>query len=118
MKRIHLHRPFLFFTTMAAIVVFTSFATINGPQEPREKPTTHEVTIFQMKFKPESITVKNGDIIKWINKDIVPHDVTEKDKKWSSGPLDPGETFSKKVAKGFDYYCSLHLVMKGSVKVR
>ncbi|MAP81276.1 MAG: plastocyanin [Aequorivita sp.] len=81
-------------------------------------PKTHVVTIKNMKFSPDVITVKKGDTIKWINKDIVPHDVTETNKEWQSTPLKNKEVFSKKISSGFSYFCSFHTVMKGTVKVK
>lgn len=71
-----------------------------------------------MKFTPEKIQVKKGDVVEWINKDFVPHDVTEINKKWTSKPLKQGETFSKVITNNFDYFCSIHIVMKGSVTVK
>lgn len=89
-----------------------------GFKIPREKePVTHTVIISQMKFNPDKLTVKKGDKIIWKNKDIVLHDVTQIDKKWTSGPLKPGESWSKTVTANFDYFCSIHVVMKASVVV-
>lgn len=81
----------------------------------QQNPTTHIVTIYQMKFDPQNIKVKKGDIVEWVNKDFVPHDVTEIDRKWTSKPLQQGNKFSKVITKDFNYFCSIHLVMKGSV---
>jgi plastocyanin len=58
-----------------------------------------------------SVPEKNGDIVN--------HDVTEeKDKVWNSGPLAPGESWSLVVTENTDYYCSIHLVMKGKLIVQ
>lgn len=83
-----------------------------------EKPKTHTVEIYQMKFNPDTLTVHKDDTVVWINKDYVPHDVSDDDKdSWTSGPLDKGEKWSKVITKDEDYYCSIHVVMKGSIKV-
>lgn len=82
------------------------------------KPTTHVIIIHGMKFDPEEIAIKKGDIVEWINKDIVPHDVTEKNGNWTSGPMDTGEKWSKKFTESSSYFCSIHVVMKGNVIVR
>lgn len=76
----------------------------------QDKPTTHIVTIQQMKFDPENLKVSKGDIVEWINKDIVPHDVTEINKKWTSKPLATGDTFSKVITKDVEYFCSIHVL--------
>ena len=95
-------------------LLLTGFKNIElNPQ----KPTTHIVTIYQMKFDPENIKVKKGDIVEWINKDIVPHDVTEINKKWTSKPFNQGDKFSKVITKDVAYFCSLHVIMKGSITV-
>lgn len=98
-----------------ACAVFTGF---NVSESIHSKPKTHVVTIQQMKFDPAHITVQKGDIIKWINKDFVPHDVTESNKKWNSNVLNQDDTFSRTVTKSFEYFCSIHVVMKGSVSVK
>ena len=81
------------------------------------KSTTHTVVIQGMKFDPEEIHIKKGDVVEWINKDIVPHDVTEIDKKWTSRPLNTGQKWSKKITESAAYFCSIHVVMKGNVIV-
>ena len=98
--------------TAFGILILTGFKNSNEVVIP---PTTHTVVISQMKFNPEKLNVKKGDKVIWINKDIVPHDVTEMNKKWTSGPLKTGEKWSKTINGNFDYFCSIHVVMKGSV---
>lgn len=95
-------------------LVLTSFKT---PDLNQNTPTKHIVTIYQMKFEPENIKVKKGDTIEWVNKDFVPHDITEISSKWASKPLSQGDKFSKVITKDFEYFCSIHVVMKGSVAV-
>ncbi|AFL82410.1 plastocyanin [Aequorivita sublithincola DSM 14238] len=97
------------------LLLFTSFKNTDVSSN---TPTKHVVSIYQMKFTPEKIQVKKGDVVEWINKDFVPHDVTEINKKWTSKPLKQGETFSKVITNNFDYFCSIHIVMKGSVTVK
>ncbi|MGB3342444.1 MAG: plastocyanin/azurin family copper-binding protein [Aequorivita sp.] len=96
------------------ILILTGFKNSN---EIVITPTTHTVIISQMKFNPENLKVKKGDKVVWINKDIVPHDVTEINKKWTSGPMKTGDKWSKTITESFDYFCSIHLVMKGSVTI-
>lgn len=79
----------------------------------------YNVEIKQMQFQPASLTVQKGDTVIWTNRDIVTHDVTEeKYKRWTSGPLAPGQSWSLVVTKSADYYCSIHLVMKGRLIVQ
>jgi len=78
----------------------------------------HSVEIRQMKFVPEEVKVHKGDTISWINNDIVVHDITEeKNKEWSSSPVAIGATWIKVADKSADYFCSIHVVMKGKIIV-
>lgn len=77
------------------------------------------VEIKQMQFQPPELTVQKGDTVVWKNNDIVAHDVTEeKGKLWTSGPLTPGQSWSLAVTESADYYCSIHVVMKGKLVVQ
>jgi len=78
----------------------------------------HIVEIKQMKFQPAEIKVHKGETVRWINKDITDHDVTEQSTKaWASSPMAAGASWSMVVTKSADYYCNLHQVMKGKIIV-
>lgn len=83
-----------------------------------EKPESHTIEIRDMKFIPDEITVKKGDTIIWINQDMVMHDVTEEDTRaWSSSPLATGKSWKMEVNYESNYFCSIHAVMKGKIKI-
>lgn len=87
--------------------------------EEQSSPALYNVEIKEMKFIPDEITVHKGDTILFTNNDFVPHDVTEeKNKEWTSGELKPGDSWKKVVEKSDDYYCSIHVVMKGKIIVK
>jgi len=80
--------------------------------------TKHLIEIKNMKFVPSELTIHKGDTVVWINHDIFPHDVTElKNKEWTSSTLQQEKSWHKVITKNEDYYCSLHIVMKGRVIV-
>jgi len=84
----------------------------------KKQPTVHSVEIAQMKFNPSELSVKKGDIILFINHDLVPHDITEQPgKSWHSSPIAPGQTWKLEVREATDYFCSIHPVMKGKIMV-
>ena len=86
--------------------------------EPILKPATHTVEISQMKFNPSELKVRKGDQIIFINQDMVTHDVTEETKKaWRSPPLAPGEKWVFTAMEPASYYCSIHVVMKGKIRI-
>ena len=78
----------------------------------------HTIEIKEMKFQPDQLKLHKGDTVLWINKDITDHDVTEQTKKaWTSSKLPMGKSWSKVVTESTDYFCSLHVVMKGKLIV-
>ena len=88
---------------------------IADPQQSQEQ-VVHTIEIKQMKFSPETVDVRKGDKVIWVNADIVEHDVTELTKKeWASSKLATGASWSMIVTKSEDYYCNLHVVMRGKL---
>jgi plastocyanin len=76
----------------------------------------YTVVIQQMKFTPAELTVYGGDTVRWINHDIVDHNVTEEaNKEWSSSTLSPGKSWNMVVKKSANYLCTIHPVMKGKL---
>ncbi len=82
-------------------------------------PTTVRVSIAQMQFNPADLHVHAGDTVVFTNDDVVDHDVTElPDSAWSSGPMHPGNTWKWIADSTAYYFCSIHVVMRGTVTVR
>ncbi len=76
------------------------------------------IVISGMQFRPAELHIKKGNTVVWINRDIVVHDATEfPDKKWTSGPIATGSSWKMKVDESFDYFCSIHITMKGKLIV-
>lgn len=87
-------------------------------EKQQRQPRLLEVEIAQMQFRPAVVTVLPGDTIRFINHDMVPHDVAEQSSKaWHSSPLQPGDSWMHVADCSADYYCSLHQVMKGKIIV-
>lgn len=82
------------------------------------KTTAQIVTIENMKFNPATITVKKGDQVTFINKDIVAHNATEVHNAWASTQLQTGQSWSFIPEKTSEYYCTVHQVMKGEIIVK
>jgi len=73
-------------------------------------------------FNPASITVVIGvnNTVIWNNDDSVPHTVTADDGSFSSGNLNPGDSYSFTFTTPgtYAYHCSYHSWMKGTVIVK
>ena len=101
--------------TLCVIFILNSCAT----ETEKTIPKVHTVEIKQMKFQPAELVVQKGDTVVWINNDIVAHDVTEEtNKAWTSSLMPVGQSWSLVVTKNADYYCSIHVVMKGKLVVQ
>ena len=81
--------------------------------------TEHVVTIENMRFSPAEISVKRGERIVWINKDLVPHTATERSAAFDSGDIPPGASWSHVVSEvGVqEYVCTYHPTMKAKLVV-
>src|SRR4030095_3199191 len=81
----------------------------------KNRPHTDTVEIVDMKFQPEEIKVNKGDTIIWVNHDLVNHCVTEESKGWTSSAIPGGSSWKMVVSSAANYYCAIHLVMKGRI---
>ena len=83
------------------------------------RAATIEVKIDNFTFNPKQVTVKAGDTVTWVNHDDIPHTVTSKTLVFRSNALDSDDKFSFTfTAPGsFDYFCSLHPMMTGTIVV-
>lgn len=77
------------------------------------------VKIDNFTFAPQTITVKAGTTITWTNEDDIPHTVTSTG-HFRSKALDTGERFTVTLTTPgtYQYFCSLHPHMQGSVVVQ
>ncbi|MGE5297778.1 MAG: cupredoxin family copper-binding protein [Acidobacteriaceae bacterium] len=81
--------------------------------------TTASVVISNFSFSPAHLSVKKGTRVTWLNNDSAPHTVTGGNGGPSSPTLATGQSYSYTFnqAGTFDYYCSIHPYMTGSVTV-
>lgn len=104
----------------AALIAMLYFLLVgcNTGTKNVEQPKTDTVVIDQMKFIPADITINKGDTVLFINKDIVAHNATEVSNAWASPTLNTGDSWSTVPDKSADYFCSIHIVMKGKITVK
>lgn len=83
------------------------------------RPHYHTVEIKQMKFIPQELTVARGDTVVWVNNGITAHDVTAQPQPtWTSSSMPVGGSWKMIIDESSDYYCSIHVVMKGKLVVK
>jgi len=79
-----------------------------------------KVSIAGFAFGPQAITVKAGEGVTWSNDDGSAHTVTFKDGSIGAKSLSPGQTFTRMFERPgtYEYFCSSHPYMTGSVVVQ
>ena len=92
--------------------------------EMKEADTTgnqkNGIEIKDFAFNPQTLTVKSGEKITWINRDEEPHTVVSVGKKFKkSTALDTDQEFTITAgAPGtYTYFCSVHPKMTGTIVV-
>jgi len=95
--------------------IFLNLVSTGHTAEPRRVV----VEIRGFKFVPQRPALAPGDIVVWINKDIVPHTVTAKDGSWDSDLIEVGKQWTTKITRGMatDYFCAYHPMMKAGFSV-
>ncbi|MBS0561266.1 MAG: cupredoxin family copper-binding protein [Proteobacteria bacterium] len=105
-------RPAILAGTMAC-------ALLTGVRARAEGAT---VTIDNFAFTPAEITVSPGTTVTWLNRDDIPHTVTDaaEPRAFKSPPLDTNDSFRHAFTTPgtYHYFCSLHPHMQGTVVVR
>ena len=102
--------------TAFGVVLLVAAATFAARSAPA---TDAEVDIDQFTFLPQRITVKAGTTVTWINEDDIPHTVASSTKQFKSKALNTDDKFSFTFSTPgtYDYFCSLHPHMTGTILV-
>jgi plastocyanin len=80
----------------------------------------NRIEIKDFAFNPQTITVKSGEKITWINRDEEPHTIVSVEKQFKkSSALDTDQEFTITAgAPGtYTYFCSVHPKMTGTIVI-
>jgi plastocyanin len=80
----------------------------------------NKIEIKDFAFNPQTLTVKSGEKVTWINRDEEPHTVVSVEKQFKkSTALDTDQEFTITAgAPGtYTYFCSVHPKMTGTIIV-
>jgi plastocyanin len=105
-------RGFLAATCAAAIFAAAALST-------PARAADAEVKIDNFTFAPQKLTVKAGTTVTWVNEDDIPHAIASSAKVFRSKALDTDDKYSFTFTTPgvFEYFCSLHPHMTGSIVV-
>jgi plastocyanin len=97
-----------------AVIVYRQAEDDNGVAKGKAGGDT--VTMEQIAFKPDTLTVAKGTVVSFVNEDLAPHTVTQQGGgSIDSGVLNPGKTFTLTIDDTFEYICAIHPSMKAKV---
>jgi plastocyanin len=100
-------------------VTFGPDTTTPSVTAPAAPVSGNQITIDGFAFAPATLTVSAGTSVTWVNRDEEPHTVVAGDGSFHSPGMGTGATFSHtfSTAGTFDYVCSIHPMMRGTVVV-
>jgi len=108
----------------ALLCGITGFSLLAVASEMRDTGSSgagqNKIEIKDFAFNPQTITVKSGEKITWINRDEEPHTVVSVEKQFKkSTALDTDQQFTITAgAPGiYTYFCSVHPKMTGTIVV-
>jgi len=85
----------------------------------KENSVVHRVTIERFAFNPETLELRPGEAVEWVNGDVVPHTATERTRRWDSSKLARNQTFriTLSTVGVVEYFCAYHPHMRGRLVV-
>ena len=109
--------------TIAALLSGFAFSASAGEMKDTGSSNAgqNKIEIKDFAFNPQTITVKSGEKITWINRDEEPHTIVSVEKQFKkSSALDTDQEFT--VVAGspgtYSYFCSVHPKMTGTIIVK
>jgi plastocyanin len=102
--------------TASSAAPTTTAVSITAPAAPVRGD---QVSIDGFAFAPVTLTVPAGTTVTWTNRDEEPHTVAASDGSFHSPGMGTGATFTHtfSTAGTFEYVCSIHPMMHGTVVV-
>lgn len=79
-----------------------------------------QVIMTNRSYSPQTVTIKVGQTVTWVNQDSPQHDVIADNGEFQSQLFDTGQSFSFTFTKAgtYPYHCSIHPGMTGTVIVQ
>jgi plastocyanin len=73
-----------------------------------------------MRFSPDTLAVRSGDTVIWVNKDLFAHTATTISPGFDSREMGPGQSWSYTLTSAgeFPYTCTFHPTMKALIRVQ
>jgi plastocyanin len=102
-------------TNLILLIIFLAGLLSFGAQA----QNVESITIKNLAFNPQTITVPAGTTLTWMNYDTVSHTMTSDNGTFDSGSIKSGGQFSYQFSRSgiYKYHCKIHPNMKGTIIV-
>jgi len=102
----------------AAVAAIASLSLRAGKAAAAD-PAPVDIKIDNFTFAPQRLIVKAGTTVIWRNRDDIPHAIASSIRLFKSKALASDDTyaFTLKTAGTYEYFCSLHPQMTGTIVV-
>ena len=106
---------FLLGVAVAAVASISLHAEKGAAADPAQV----DIKIDNFTFAPQRLIVRAGTTVIWRNRDDIPHAVASSSRLFKSKALDTDDTyaFTLTTAGTYEYFCSLHPQMTGTIVV-
>jgi plastocyanin len=106
-------------TAALCVLVVAAAGFRAGAAAAARKPVTYTVTIDAARFSPADLSLRVGDSVVWVNKDILAHTATTSTPGFDSKVIAPGKSWRYTVRRTgeFPYTCVFH-PMNAMLRVR
>ena len=114
------HRSWAGFSLVVFYALMLGVASQGWAANAHSGSEVHQVSIPEEdRFTPYALTIHTGESVQWVNKDTDDHTVVSDDQTIKSKALDTDDTFSFTFTTPgtYEYFCSLHPHMVGTVVV-
>ena len=105
---------------MKRLILLAALAVAGGASAAAAPPARHEyvIAIAGMHFAAPPAGLKAGDTILWVNRDVVPHSATARDRSFDV-TLQPRQSarVTLRRAGNIAFYCRFHPAMQGALTV-
>ena len=105
------------------LIIFSAIIPIfllSGCTQQQNNLGVNTVSIENLAFNPNTLTVSIGTAVTWINNDNVDHTVNAESGLFNSGTLSKGENYTYTFTETgtYSYICGLHPSMRGTINVQ
>ena len=104
---------------LASVLFIAACAQTEEQSSAVEASSAATIEINNFKLIPDTVTIKRGGTVTWVQKDSIAHTVAITDIP-ESPSLNKGDTWSYTFDKtgNYNYICSIHPSMKGRIIVK